>query len=121
MQKIITFLIIGCSLSLIAMQTEQEKWQATCKAWGNYLLKAARAQQVDPAMIHQIAANMRREKCEGAEGSLARNNVAVFEDAGAIVACMQGFRPALNAIPISLTSPEPVNPYDICHFKFKQQ
>lgn len=121
MQKIVFSLLVCCSLSLPAMQTEQERHESTCKEWGKYLIRAAESIQVDAAMVHQIAANMQREKCQNkVKGRLARQHVSIFTQAHARISCPDSRLP-MGAFPVSLTSPEPADPFDTCHFKFKNQ
>lgn len=84
----LTLLFIG---NLLSMQSEHEKHQATCKEWGKYLIQAAQDAQVDVAMVYQIAANMKREKCQNeVKGRITKSdfqNLAAFKQAGATLFC----------------------------------
>ncbi len=122
MQKLLIIpLIFFLFISLRAMQTEEEKHAATCKEWGRYLQKAAQATQVDAAMVHQIAANMQRDKCQNkVKGKVTRKNVPAFTQTHARISCPPELHwHPMNGVPFSFTFIEPEDSYDQCNFELK--
>lgn len=131
MQKIVLSLLVCCSLSLPAMQTEQERHESTCKEWGKYLIRAAESIQADAAMVHQIAANMKREKCQHeVTGRINRSrfqNLTAFKEAGAALLCYQKMTDTLycthnyKKLYCYKTSCEESDPISYCNFRFENK
>jgi len=73
--------------SLIAMDDGS---RSPCSSWRAYLVKASQRAPLnrdDQAVMRQIMANMRREKCNTLRGKVCYDNAAAFRAAGARVTC----------------------------------